>query len=69
MSHDRSTFFVSGRAVSRVNIGRLLSLLALALLAFGGPAARADWPEFRGPWGDGYASAPGDTKLLGLPLH
>ena len=55
--------------MSRVNIGRLLSLLALALLAFGGPAARADWPEFRGPWGDGHASAPGDTKLLGLPLH
>src|ERR1035438_3124673 len=32
-------------------------------------AARADWPEFRGPWGDGHASAPGDTKLIGFPLH
>ncbi len=31
--------------------------------------AQADWPEFRGPWGDGHASAPGDTKLIGLPLH
>ena len=44
-------------------------LLALALLAFGAPAARADWPEFRGPWGDGRAAAPGDTKPIGLPLH
>jgi outer membrane protein assembly factor BamB len=31
--------------------------------------ARADWPEFRGPWGDGHVSAPGDKKLVGLPLH
>ncbi len=31
--------------------------------------ARADWPEFRGPWGDGYASAPGDSKTVGFPLH
>ena len=39
------------------------------MLAFVGPAARADWPEFRGPWGDGHASAPGDAKLVGFPLH
>lgn len=39
------------------------------MLAWTGPAARADWPEFRGPWGDGYASAPGDTKLVGFPLQ
>ncbi len=30
--------------------------------------ARADWPEFRGPWGDGHVSAPGDTKKISLPL-
>ena len=41
----------------------VVSILALSL------TARADWPEFRGPWGDGHASAPGDTKPLGLPLH
>ena len=35
----------------------------------GGLPAHADWPEFRGPWGDGHASAPGDTKPAGLPLH
>jgi outer membrane protein assembly factor BamB len=34
-----------------------------------GPEARADWPEFRGPSGDGHASAPGDAKLVGYPLR
>lgn len=32
-------------------------------------AARADWPEFRGPSGDGHASSPGALKPIGLPLH
>ena len=41
----------------------------LVLLSLRAPAARADWPEFRGPWGNGHASAPGDTKPVGLPLH
>src|SRR5208337_4624714 len=69
MSHDRDPLFGSAQALSRVNPGRWLSLLALVLLAISGPAARADWPEFRGPWGDGHASAPGDTKPVGFPLH
>ncbi|HZM02141.1 MAG TPA: PQQ-binding-like beta-propeller repeat protein [Candidatus Saccharimonadales bacterium] len=43
--------------------------LLLPLLIFGGQSSRAEWPEFRGPWGDGHVSAPGDTNLLGLPLH
>jgi len=32
-------------------------------------AAAGDWPEFRGPHGNGLASNPGDPKPLGLPLH
>ena len=28
-----------------------------------------DWPEFRGPRGNGLASIPGSPKSLGLPLH
>lgn len=39
------------------------------MLALTDLAARADWPEFRGPWGDGHASAPGDSKVVGFPLH
>jgi hypothetical protein len=37
-------------------------------LAGGLERAQADWPGFRGPWGDGHATGPGDTTLLGLPL-
>jgi outer membrane protein assembly factor BamB len=44
-------------------------LLLVASAAIRGATARADWPEFRGPWGDGHAAAPGDTNLAGLPLH
>jgi len=44
-------------------------LIALLGLAFLGGVVRADWPEFRGPWGNGHAAALGDTKPLGLPLH
>ncbi len=47
---------------------RLTYAIALALLAAGLLTAQADWPQFRGPWGDGQVSAPGDTRLLGLPL-
>ncbi|HEY3856351.1 MAG TPA: PQQ-binding-like beta-propeller repeat protein [Verrucomicrobiae bacterium] len=42
----------------------ILSIFAASLFS-----ARADWPEFRGPYGDGRVSAPGDNKAVGLPLH
>ena len=41
----------------------------LVALTFGLPTAKADWPDFRGPWGNGHVSAPGDTKPIGLPLQ
>jgi outer membrane protein assembly factor BamB len=47
---------------------KIFSLVFLAVFACAG-MARGDWPEFRGPWGDGYVSAPGDKKPVGLPLH
>ena len=31
--------------------------------------ARADWPEFRGPAGDGHAPEPSNGELAGYPLH
>lgn len=43
--------------------------VAVFLLAVACPAAHADWPDFRGPWGDGHVSAPGVTKPSGFPLH
>jgi len=45
------------------------SFLASLLFLSVSVGAVAFWPEFRGPNGDGHASAPGDTKLLGVPLH
>lgn len=40
------------------------------MLTFAGQASAADsWPDFRGPSGDGHASAPGDAKTAGLPLN
>src|SRR5438874_5171665 len=56
MRPDRSLFF-------------FLTALAVAQFVCGESAARADWPEFRGPWGNGHASAPGDNKPIGLPLQ
>jgi outer membrane protein assembly factor BamB len=44
------------------------ALLLLTILACSSPSAFADWPEFRGPRGDGHVSAPGDNKPIGLPL-
>ncbi|MCX6923596.1 MAG: PQQ-binding-like beta-propeller repeat protein [Verrucomicrobia bacterium] len=64
-----SPFSSTGAAPAHDNKSRLILVLSLALLALGGPSTRADWPEFRGPWGDGHASAPGDTKSIGLPLQ
>lgn len=42
------------------------SLLLWSLLTV--PAV-ADWPDFRGPRGDGQAAAPGNTNVLSLSLH
>ncbi len=73
MNHDTNTFVFRNTIMSRFTSAATrsvgLSLLGLMLPSFGGSAAGADWPEFRGPWGDGHVSAPGDTKIIGLPLH
>ncbi len=47
----------------------LMGLLVVMMSSLGLRTARADWPEFRGPWGNGYAAAPGDNKPAGLPLQ
>ena len=42
----------------------------MASLAFPQLVLAADsWPDFRGPWGDGYVAAKGDTKKYGVPVH
>lgn len=44
-------------------------VIALAVLALGAAAIQADWPEFRGPWGNGHAAGSPDGKTVGVPLH
>ena len=40
----------------------------LFLLGGTGTGQAADsWPDYRGPWGDGYAAAKGDDKAYGVP--
>ncbi len=69
MKYDKSPFLAFGKASNHVSRSRFLFRLSLSLLVFGALAVRADWPEFRGPWGDGHVAAPGDTHPIGLPLH
>ncbi len=45
----------------------LLTATTMAVAALLGGPARANWPEFRGPAGDGHASAQ-NGKLAGFPL-
>jgi outer membrane protein assembly factor BamB len=47
---------------------KFIHLLALAIGCWA-MSSRADWPDFRGPWCDGRAVAPGQTNTIGLPLH
>lgn len=48
---------------------RVFVCTVAALLLLAPASARADWPEFRGPRGNGLATAPGDARALGLPLR
>jgi hypothetical protein len=69
MNHDKRPFVVCAQGARGGHPFGLLSLSTLLALAWTGPRAQADWPEFRGPRGDGHVSAAGDTQLIGLPLH
>lgn len=42
-------------------------LLAFALTA--SSLVHADWPDFRGPCGNGHVAADGSTERIGLPTH
>ena len=44
-------------------------VFALIQLTLVSSALAADWPEFRGPTGDGHVAARGDASSLGLPLE
>lgn len=66
MDHHNLSF-VARRSFCRASLVRAVLLLSLAGLA--DQSARADWPEFRGPRGDGHVPAPDGNRRLGLPLR
>jgi outer membrane protein assembly factor BamB len=69
MNHNDCQSLIGRRVAKNKNMRLFLYVLGLILLPFGVLSARADWPEFRGPSGDGHVSPAGDTKPIGLPLH
>ncbi len=69
MSSDRTFLCTPWRAPARLEPLRSGLLGAVVGLTLAGLAARADWPEFRGPHGDGHASAPSGTSAVSLPLR
>jgi len=63
-------FCPPGIHVSRVlcAAATLFSILIAAPRALAGESGATDWPEYRGPWKNGNAQAPGSTEPIGLPL-
>jgi len=63
-------FCPPGIHVSRVlcAAATLFSVLIAAPRALAGESGATDWPEYRGPWKNGNAQAPGSTEPIGLPL-
>jgi outer membrane protein assembly factor BamB len=43
-------------------------LVAIYLFSLNALPSRADWPEFRGPFGNGHVAASGEATQIGLPL-
>jgi outer membrane protein assembly factor BamB len=64
MNRVQKSFSICHPSIQRTF--RFIPVLGLLLLV---PTLKADWPEFRGPSGDGHVAAHGDAKLIGLPLH
>lgn len=68
MKHNQSarTLFVS--RLRSPPAGRAFLAPGLLLLA-GALSVGADWPEFRGPTGDGHVAARNDARIAGFPLR
>ncbi|HMC26718.1 MAG TPA: hypothetical protein VKM56_02870, partial [Verrucomicrobiae bacterium] len=64
MNQDRGLVFLFRKLFHYFNCTLFLMLIVFASHAL---QLRADWPEYRGPTGDGHVAA--GSKALGLPLH
>lgn len=69
MTHPKDTARTCAAFRRQFTSPSLSLYCALALSASSAATVAGDWPEFRGPWGNGYAQAPDDSKPLGLPLQ
>ena len=67
MSHPPCSVLGSRDTSSLLSERRVGAILMLVALFFIVEMTRADWPEFRGPKGDGHVSAPAGTKSFGFP--
>ena len=66
----RSPYSLTGSAaLTARGLAQRPFVLLFGLQAFLALPIRADWPEFRGPSGDGFVSGHGDANSAGLPLH
>ena len=70
MTHDQNSagLSIGQNVLASLHHRPCLSILVLLSLALFPRQTRADWPEFRGPTGDGHVSAQG-SQPIGLPLH
>jgi outer membrane protein assembly factor BamB len=68
MNENNSWFYFGVMAANRRFGNETRRLTSVVLLALGCLSAQADWPEFRGPRGDGQVPTPGN-KPVGLPLR
>ena len=66
MRHHPNRITISAYALTLVRQAVVACVMAWSVLA---SAAQAEWPDFRGPRGDGHVPAAGDNKPIGLPLH
>jgi outer membrane protein assembly factor BamB len=69
MSHAERSSGASRRAGKTVKHGVTAAVVVLLALSSAPVKAGGNWPDFRGPWGDGHVSAPDDTNIAGFPLH
>ncbi len=69
MNNETNRALASRPNYDSLSAGFLFWLWILILTFSTEQATRGEWPEFRGPWGNGYVSAAGDTEVKGFPLH
>src|SRR4051812_14162998 len=69
MAHHKNFSLFRVESLHHTNRKRAFCLLLLLQLVVSGTVVYADWPEFRGPSGDGHVPTSANGKTPGLPLQ